>query len=374
MVDNGNRTNLMTGVLQMMMGTVASGQIMLPAASIILYEGTVASIPSPWVFCNGSNSTPDLRNKYIRGADGSTIALNATGGATTAQITGTSSTDGAHSDIFGCASNGGGAQSRNGPGNSAHAHSLAGDMDWKPPSREVIAIRTPIEASLPANAVVWINGTLANGCTALTAMQNRFALCVTADSRTQVGSDNRAMTVSVTSGGSHSHTGIAGYDAPGGGGGIIQIPAGAHVHTSISDTIAINKPPYVALLCATVDSATGAFTSLVIGYNGSLASIPSTWKLCDGTNSTRDLVGKSPIGSGGSFILGATGGSSSNQSITGTGSVASATVVHNHGVPTEEGAQADHSSYSWTHSHASWSGTATVMPPWHALYMIEYKG
>jgi len=363
----------MTGILQMLAGA-GGGMIMLPAASIILYEGTVASIPSPWVFCNGSNSTPDLRDKYIRGADGSTILLNATGGATTGQITGTSSTDGAHQDIYGCAGNGGGGQQRNGAGSSAHSHSLSGNMDWKPPSREIIAIRTPIAAAMPQNAVIWINGTIASGCTALAAMQNRFALCVTADSRTQVGSDSRAMTVSVTSGGSHSHYGVAGYDAPGGGGGIVAIPAGAHTHTSISDTKTINKPPYVALLCATTNSTTGAFTSLVIGYDGALGSIPSTWKLCDGNNSTRNLVGKSPIGSGNTYALGDTGGSSAGQAITGTGAVASATVVHNHGVPTEEGSSSDHSSYSWTHSHASWSGTAAVMPPWHALYFIEYRG
>jgi microcystin-dependent protein len=33
-----------------------------------MWSGTIASIPSGWVLCNGSNSTPDLRNKFIIGA------------------------------------------------------------------------------------------------------------------------------------------------------------------------------------------------------------------------------------------------------------------------------------------------------------------
>lgn len=57
----------------------------LPAGSIILWSGSVASIPSGWVLCNGSNSTPDLRNRFVVGA-GSTYAVNATGGSADAII------------------------------------------------------------------------------------------------------------------------------------------------------------------------------------------------------------------------------------------------------------------------------------------------
>ena len=35
---------------------------------IIMWSGTIATIPSGWVLCNGSNGTPDLRNKFIIGA------------------------------------------------------------------------------------------------------------------------------------------------------------------------------------------------------------------------------------------------------------------------------------------------------------------
>ena len=33
-----------------------------------MWYGTIATIPSGWYLCNGSNGTPDLRNKFIVGA------------------------------------------------------------------------------------------------------------------------------------------------------------------------------------------------------------------------------------------------------------------------------------------------------------------
>jgi len=51
-----------------------------PSGGIIMWSGSVASIPSGWFLCDGSNSTPDLRNRFIVGA-GDTYAVDATGGA-----------------------------------------------------------------------------------------------------------------------------------------------------------------------------------------------------------------------------------------------------------------------------------------------------
>ena len=56
-----------------------------PTGGIILWSGSVASIPSGWVLCNGSNGTPDLRNRFVVGA-GSTYAVNATGGSADAIV------------------------------------------------------------------------------------------------------------------------------------------------------------------------------------------------------------------------------------------------------------------------------------------------
>ena len=55
------------------------------AGMIILWSGSSASIPSGWVLCNGSSSTPDLRDRFVVGA-GSTYAVGATGGSANATL------------------------------------------------------------------------------------------------------------------------------------------------------------------------------------------------------------------------------------------------------------------------------------------------
>jgi hypothetical protein len=52
----------------------------IPTGGIILWSGSIGSIPAGWVLCNGNNGTPDLRNRFIVGA-GSTYAVDATGGS-----------------------------------------------------------------------------------------------------------------------------------------------------------------------------------------------------------------------------------------------------------------------------------------------------
>ncbi len=54
---------------------------LLPTGLIMLWHGSTATIPTGWTLCNGSNGTPDLRDKFIVGA-GNTYAVNATGGTT----------------------------------------------------------------------------------------------------------------------------------------------------------------------------------------------------------------------------------------------------------------------------------------------------
>ena len=63
--------------------TTAFVHDVLPKGIIMLWSGSSASIPFGWALCNGSSSTPDLRDKFIVGA-GSTYTVAATGGATTA--------------------------------------------------------------------------------------------------------------------------------------------------------------------------------------------------------------------------------------------------------------------------------------------------
>jgi len=53
---------------------------MSPTGLIVLWSGSVGTIPTGWVICDGNNSTPDLRDRFIVGA-GSTYAVAANGGS-----------------------------------------------------------------------------------------------------------------------------------------------------------------------------------------------------------------------------------------------------------------------------------------------------
>ena len=55
------------------------------AGMIMIWSGSSASIPTGWLLCDGTNSTPDLRNRFVVGAT-STYAVGATGGTADAIV------------------------------------------------------------------------------------------------------------------------------------------------------------------------------------------------------------------------------------------------------------------------------------------------
>ena len=57
----------------------------IPSGLIAIWSGSLGSIPTGWLICDGTNSTPDLRNSFILGA-GNTYAVGATGGSTDAIV------------------------------------------------------------------------------------------------------------------------------------------------------------------------------------------------------------------------------------------------------------------------------------------------
>lgn len=60
--------------------------IAAPSGMITIWSGSIASIPSGWYLCDGNNSTPNLRNRFVVGA-GSSYAVADTGGAATHTLT-----------------------------------------------------------------------------------------------------------------------------------------------------------------------------------------------------------------------------------------------------------------------------------------------
>lgn len=57
----------------------------IPSGLISMWSGTIATIPSGWVLCNGSNGTPDLRNRFVVGAhsDSAGVAYSTITGSNT---------------------------------------------------------------------------------------------------------------------------------------------------------------------------------------------------------------------------------------------------------------------------------------------------
>lgn len=71
-----NRLNGVTSSIQTQINNISS----VPSGVIMMWSGSNNSIPSGFVLCNGSNGTPDLRNRFIVGS-GSSYSTGNTGGA-----------------------------------------------------------------------------------------------------------------------------------------------------------------------------------------------------------------------------------------------------------------------------------------------------
>ena len=94
-------------------GSNLSGVTGIPQGGIIMWSGATSTIPSGWALCDGNSGNPingitipDLRNKFIVGADNSTgdtaypnVSVGATGGQADAIVpnhTHPTSIDGGH--------------------------------------------------------------------------------------------------------------------------------------------------------------------------------------------------------------------------------------------------------------------------------------
>jgi hypothetical protein len=67
------------------LGTIPAVASVLPTGMILLWSGSIGSIPAGFLLCDGNNSTPDLRNRFVIGA-GSTYSVNQTGGSADAIV------------------------------------------------------------------------------------------------------------------------------------------------------------------------------------------------------------------------------------------------------------------------------------------------
>ena len=71
----------------------------IPTGVIAMWYGAIANIPTGWVICDGTNSTPNLTDRFVIHADadsGGTNDVGDTGGSHTATPLGSVGTSGAH--------------------------------------------------------------------------------------------------------------------------------------------------------------------------------------------------------------------------------------------------------------------------------------
>lgn len=63
----------------------AGSDATIPSGIVVMWSGSSVTIPSGWLLCNGSNGTPDLRDRFIVGA-GSSYNVGAQGGSKDATL------------------------------------------------------------------------------------------------------------------------------------------------------------------------------------------------------------------------------------------------------------------------------------------------
>ena len=97
-------------------GVQSSSGATIPSGLISLWSGSIGSIPSGWLLCDGTNGTPNLKDSFIVGA-GNLYSVGETGGSTDAIVvshthtaTSTSTvTDPGHHHNYTAPSSGGGS-------------------------------------------------------------------------------------------------------------------------------------------------------------------------------------------------------------------------------------------------------------------------
>lgn len=107
-------------------GVAATSTSAFTSGMIMLWSGSIGSIPSGWYLCDGSNGTPNLTDRFIIGA-GSSYSVNGTGGVSSVTLTTNNMpshthtatvTDPGHVHTYGLTNNGN--QSLSGGGSTAN--------------------------------------------------------------------------------------------------------------------------------------------------------------------------------------------------------------------------------------------------------------
>lgn len=201
----------------------------IPAGIIAAWSGTIATIPTGWVLCDGTNGTPDLRGRFIVGAGGG-YTVGDTGGANSvtlsvAQVPPHSHNIASHTHSVANHNHGGSTGS---VGNHTH-----GSGSYAAQSSTHSHVYGDVDATSDSNHTHPASGT-----------------SIASGPSTSVDAPNRTWT-----GGSHTHN-VSGSSSAGGGHNH-TIPTQTGLSTGGSGTLTTNntgsgaahenRPPYYAL-------------------------------------------------------------------------------------------------------------------------------
>ena len=92
----------------------------IPAGVVVMWSGAENAIPTGWALCDGNNSTPDLRNRFVIGAGtGGNYSVNDDGGSADAVVV-------SHSHGGSASISGGGSHTHSFSASDSHTHSFSG--------------------------------------------------------------------------------------------------------------------------------------------------------------------------------------------------------------------------------------------------------
>lgn len=112
-------------------GSQLTGIVSIPTGLISMWSGSIASIPSGWVLCDGNNGTPNLMDRFVVGA-GSSYAVGATGGAATVALSATEIPSHTHSFSGSGNTSNSGNHAHNGSTSNTGAHTHSYDRPYDP--------------------------------------------------------------------------------------------------------------------------------------------------------------------------------------------------------------------------------------------------
>ena len=346
-----------SGVISMSDG-YGKSNITVPTGLIVPLYNT-ATVPSGW------SSFASADGKMIVGA-GVSYGVNTSGGSTSATVSGTLSSSGAHTVTSSGGNSAAGTETSSTISEGAHTHTFSAGVTVTDAYKTFKLIKAGAgQSKLPTNAILF-GSTSLSGLSNIETSTNRLLMANTTYGATG-GSSNPTGSATTSSNGSHRH----GTRSDGGEGQTLARyggTVGAHTH-SLTINMTLNTKR------AILSAWTNASASFDLTANGiamwESATPPDGWFICDGANGTLDLRDYFLyVGTTASHGT-RTGNNSASWSI----SQAAFSTAHNHQTETVDASpsSSSHGNYAWSHSHSA-SSSQTITQPYFALYFIQFGG